>query len=648
MAAVITYHSGLPVPGGFVGVDMFFVISGYVITTMLLREWQFRKRIAFRQFYIRRIRRLAPALAVMTSITVFASFFILSPFGPQQVAGQTGLGAILNVGNLVIARSTGNYFDPAADANPLLHTWSLSVEEQFYWIFPIVLVVGLLIGSRFSRGLIRAVVPIFFVGLLSFGMLAIASSSFFYQLFPWLSAFYNPLMRFWEFAAGVCLALIFPHISRLSRGLAWISGAFGILLIIGSFWIINDSMPFPGRWTLLPVIGTSLLILSGINQRNPFSKILSSMPIVNVGNYSYSLYLWHWPFIVFASLLSNGNRAIILAATVVSFAPAVASYRCLENPIRRLDHLDKRQLGILLWSFIGAPVVGLSVYLVVLNSNFLDSWQKSINPAAAIRHPYNSQGCDGLISADTGLPATCNWNRDASGPPIYLLGDSNAGQFDEAVIFAGAALGRPIWISGSAGCPFLGFESQTASSSCAESNEALLGWLENSPPGTVVISNAAVNMYRYVGLESQNEIYFPKEGRQFQSELTNNLSVLVAQIQEFGNTVILVNPLPSFNFEDTYWPVEGCGILSLALSDCRIQVSREFIDRQQEVVEDVLLAVSEQTHASVLDLNSEYCNEDFCSNSWDGDLRYQDRSHISTQEASRLGPQFFKHIQGIP
>ena len=120
--AVIAYHAGLPVPGGFVGVDMFFVISGYVITAMLLREWQLGKGLSIRRFYTRRILRLSPALALMTVVTVLASFFILSPFGPQQITAQTGVGAIFNVGNLVIARTTGNYFDPAADSNPLLHT----------------------------------------------------------------------------------------------------------------------------------------------------------------------------------------------------------------------------------------------------------------------------------------------------------------------------------------------------------------------------------------------------------------------------------------------------------------------------------------------------------------------------------------------
>ena len=139
---VVAFHAGLPVPGGFVGVDVFFVISGFVITTMLQREWVSSGRIRFRQFYLKRFKRLTPALALLVSITLIASAVVLSPLGPQEIAAKTGIGAMLLSANFVIARSTGGYFDPAAATNPLLNTWSLSVEEQFYLVFPAVIFLG--------------------------------------------------------------------------------------------------------------------------------------------------------------------------------------------------------------------------------------------------------------------------------------------------------------------------------------------------------------------------------------------------------------------------------------------------------------------------------------------------------------------------
>ena len=139
---VIAFHAGLPLPGGFVGVDVFFAISGFVITAMLAREWARTGTINLRQFYLRRFRRLTPALVVMLGVVMVASSLLLDPFGVQQVAAQTALGAVGLCANVVIAVISGDYFAIDAGANPLLHTWSLSVEEQFYLIFPALLVLG--------------------------------------------------------------------------------------------------------------------------------------------------------------------------------------------------------------------------------------------------------------------------------------------------------------------------------------------------------------------------------------------------------------------------------------------------------------------------------------------------------------------------
>lgn len=150
---VVAFHADLPVPGGFVGVDVFFVISGFVITAMLQREWQTSGRLRFGRFYLRRFQRLTPALAVMTAVTLCASAVLLSPLGPQEAAAQTAIGAMLFVANFVIVRNTGGYFQSEAELNPLLNTWSLSVEEQFYLVFPAIL--ALAWNAARSKGLFR-------------------------------------------------------------------------------------------------------------------------------------------------------------------------------------------------------------------------------------------------------------------------------------------------------------------------------------------------------------------------------------------------------------------------------------------------------------------------------------------------------------
>ena len=145
---VVAFHAGLPVPGGFVGVDVFFVISGFVITAMLHREWEKTGRIKFGTFYLKRFKRLAPALALMVGVTLMISTVIFSPFGHQTYAAATGIGALLMSANFVIAKTTGGYFGPTAENNPLLNTWSLSVEEQFYLVFPALIALGWYLAKR--------------------------------------------------------------------------------------------------------------------------------------------------------------------------------------------------------------------------------------------------------------------------------------------------------------------------------------------------------------------------------------------------------------------------------------------------------------------------------------------------------------------
>ena len=216
---VVLFHAGLPLPGGFVGVDIFFVISGFVITGMLAREWQRSGRIGFGGFYARRFKRLTTALALMVTVTVLLSVVIASPLGAQQVTAQTAIGAMLLVANLVIARTTGGYFDSAAEANPLLNTWSLSVEEQFYLVFPLVLLVGWVVRAKITRGRWAPALLVAAVAAVSLGLMLLTSRG---GQVPFISdelvGFYGPLSRAWEFAAGALLALVSGPKSRAPTG----------------------------------------------------------------------------------------------------------------------------------------------------------------------------------------------------------------------------------------------------------------------------------------------------------------------------------------------------------------------------------------------------------------------------------------------
>jgi peptidoglycan/LPS O-acetylase OafA/YrhL len=333
--SVVAYHAGLPVPGGFVGVDVFFVISGFVITAMLRREWEATGRISFTAFYKRRFKRLTPALAVVVAVTAVTAGLVMSPLGPQQRVSETGLGAMALIANWVIASTTGGYFDAPAATNPLLHTWSLSVEEQFYLVFPALLALGWFVAARRPARRHTASILVGVVALGSFGIALVGVNPFVHS---WLFGFYSPLTRAWEFAVGALLALVAV---KSVRGAA----AAGALLLAASFFVIDDLRTFPGVWTLLPVAGTALLIVGR-------PRALTLRPRVRIGDWSYSIYLWHWPLIVFATTF-GWNRT---AAAALSFLPAVASFRWVERPLRSLQ-LPRRRFALLVAAVVMSPVI---------------------------------------------------------------------------------------------------------------------------------------------------------------------------------------------------------------------------------------------------------------------------------------------------
>jgi peptidoglycan/LPS O-acetylase OafA/YrhL len=334
--SVVAFHAGLPLPGGFVGVDVFFVISGFVITRMLCREHERTGRIDFAAFYVRRFKRLTPALALMVGATAVMSVLALSPLGPKQTVAKTGIGAMAFAANWVIAATTGGYFDAPAATNPLLHTWSLSVEEQFYLVFPALLALGWMLRRRSTL----------FVSLVTAVSLVAAFVGVNPFVHSWLLGFYSPLTRAWEFGAGALLALTAARPGARTRSVLALTGLTGL---VASFTLIDGTTAYPGAWTLLPVGATVLLIAAE-------ARVLSVAPLVRIGDWSYSIYLWHWPCIVFATLLwpEAGHARTVAAAC--SFLPALASYRWVERPFRTLRPLPRFRFALVVAAVVLSPV----------------------------------------------------------------------------------------------------------------------------------------------------------------------------------------------------------------------------------------------------------------------------------------------------
>jgi peptidoglycan/LPS O-acetylase OafA/YrhL len=319
--AVLLFHLGLSCAGGYVGVDVFFVISGFLITR-LLRQQQAAGTLTLSGFWSRRIRRLWPAMAVMLVAACGASWKWLLPvdfkeFGASLVAQAT-------LSSNVYFWTKAGYFDAAAEVTPLLHTWTLAIEEQFYLLFPLLFVAGPVMTPARLRAVVIALVAGSFA-LSAYGTYSHPSAAFF--LLP---------SRAWELGLGALVCLVGTP-GRLSSSARAVAAWVGLGAIAYAVFIYTARTPFPGAAALLPCAGTALLIAGTESRRHMLTRLLSSKPLVFVGLISYSLYLWHWPLIVFWTYLKtdpalSGTDKLSLLA--LSFAAAVASYYLVETPVR--------------------------------------------------------------------------------------------------------------------------------------------------------------------------------------------------------------------------------------------------------------------------------------------------------------------------
>lgn len=326
---VVLFHAGFGFfSGGFVGVDVFFVISGYLITGIIFGEIA-QEKFSILRFYERRIRRIFPALFAVLAFTLIAGLAIFLPEDLKALSGSI-VAATLFVSNILFWRESG-YFDTAAEMKPLLHTWSLAVEEQFYIFFPLFLMVA------WRWGLFRRSARI--VKWLTWAALLLSLAASIYGIrYHDEATFYLLPTRAWELLLGSVIALgAVPRVTR--QWLREVLAALGIGLILYAVFVFDMTTPFPGEAALLPCLGAALIIYAGRDAAEPTwaARLLGMRPFVFIGLISYSLYLWHWPLIVFTKyymifqLNQMQEAMVVLAALIV----ATLSWRYIETPFRK-------------------------------------------------------------------------------------------------------------------------------------------------------------------------------------------------------------------------------------------------------------------------------------------------------------------------
>ncbi len=323
---VLLFHADLvPFAGGFVGVDVFFVISGFLITGLLLRERERSGGINLAGFYARRVRRLLPAALVAVAVILPAAAAVVAPLDRPAVA-LDGAAATLSFANVRFAAAEGDYFASITSPSPFLHFWSLSVEEQFYLAWPALL----LLGARGRRPRLGAAVALGVVLVASFGAAVVATEA----APSW--AFYLLPTRAWQLSAGGLLAIGAVALARIPSLLLAALGWAGLAAVLAAPVLIDPSMPYPGLAALLPTLGAVALIAAGERRWSP-AGLLAVGPLRFLGRISYSLYLWHWPILVLPAValgapLEPGARVGLVAASIVV---ATLSWACVEEPFRR-------------------------------------------------------------------------------------------------------------------------------------------------------------------------------------------------------------------------------------------------------------------------------------------------------------------------
>lgn len=483
------------------------------------------------------------------------------------------------------------------------------------------------------------------VAVLSFAIAMLEAQGYQIPLMPsWVSGFYGPASRAWEFAVGALLALAASKVEiRLSRVTALILGFAGVIGLVISLALVDEQTVWPGPWTILPVVSTLLLLACGMQGDNAVSRFLGRSPFVAVGNISYSWYLWHWPFIVFALMLWPSTPGIAFIAAVASLLPSIASYNWLEQPIRGLRDVSKPRMARLVAFTMVPPIVLAFALWSAAENGFWNPRVQNFVAAVSPMHAGNAAGCNKSIAPSELRPNACLWNADAKGAPVYLIGDSHADHLSEAVIGAAQSSGRPLTIATANACPFIDvhFRSSAApKSKCRQFVQKTLTWLKDQAPGDVVLSSSSVYWNSKVFSAGSTTDSMTNQREAKGAVLLAGLESTVRQLQETGHRVILAQDVPYFAEPYASDPHQFSAIELASGSNLKSVMPLAFADANQKAARAGIAAAAAATGAKVVEPRMYFCPQDQCTTQL-GDLYlYRDDGHISIGASKQLVPLF--------
>lgn len=632
---VIAAHAKVPgLAGGFIGVDIFFVLSGYLITGLLTHEIVTTGSVQFMRFYARRFRRLLPAMLFTLALTCIAATIIILP-SEQVSQASAAAAASVWLSNFYFAFSNIDYFGASAENNLFLHTWSLGVEEQFYLVWPalLVLIAMLSLGGKLPYIARLKAVMVVVVGISLFSCIAMTPHA------PELS-FYMMPWRAWQFGLGALVLLHFgspapanvttqpakPWLARFT----WV-GPLGLGLIFGSALLISPNLAYPGAWALIPSIGTALLLAAGTqNIRGRATAFLSLRPMQAIGRVSYSWYLWHWPVLILGATLFDSNDSLIRFSLVaVSLLLAALSYRFIESPVRQSKKLIARP-GVVV--FISIALIVAASALSIRWGNGLSNWlsQPEQKKYASIRTDAPSIygfGCDDWYRSSK--VQFCAFGKENAKHTAVIMGDSIGLQWFPAVATIFDDLGWKLLIVTKSACPMVDaplFYPRIGReyTECAQWREQALIEIQKIKPDILLLGSAPTPLLSVTQWKEGTERVLAKV-----SASTKRIYILRA------------TPKLSFNGPDcllgrNWWPRQLLGP-----SLCQ---SNAINPKSDEIFEALKLASQSFPNVTMLDLNQSVCPDNQCAAERDDLVVFRDNQHLSASFVESLVPEFKQQL----
>lgn len=620
--AVVFYHAGLNYfSGGYIGVDVFFVISGFLITGIIVRELR-EGKFTLLGFYERRIRRIFPAVFTLILFVIIASALLYSASDYSSIS-RSAIATTLFSSNMLFWRESG-YFEAPSTLKPLLHTWSLAVEEQYYIFFPLLM----LWIAKFYKSKFRTVI---FVLLLASFALNI------YGTYQYASAaFYFMPLRAWELFIGSILALWEPR-TAVKTGTRNFLSLVGLGAIFVSIFIYSDETIFPGWAAILPVLGSAFVIYGGMDTQTYIRKLLGAAPLVFIGKISYSLYLWHWPLLVMGKyyLIREPTTLDVLYWLLITFTISILSWKFIETPFRASERWTTNKT----YGFgIGAIVItGLISGIIYINEGFpqrFPSIQTESND-----DPERVRWGQCITEHKKEPPAEvslCTIGSENAQPEFLLWGDSHSRAVAPAVNNSASAFGVTGYYSAMPGCPpLLGIDRQDQFlGSCSTYNDMLIEFLQEHPEiKTVILAgrwSISADGSRFKNEEgaTKRQIDIWNNAYGSNAELFDlGLNRTVDKLLEMGRQVVIVSGIPEIGYDVP----SSYAITSRTGRDVNIVIAptiQEYLDRNLDV-NNTINSIAANKSVMVIDPSDVLCDIK-CLVVVDGHPIYRDDDHLST------------------